>query len=198
MSSREGFDAFVLYMGIKLHFHSKGYDFVKYNGKVKTANLNSFMKRRDKYHFAKLFRKYKHDLKDFLVANLSVKDVWVGELLEDTAERTYTEWKKRNQRLFYTFETEISDLMLAYNIQELLEVQNGQHPVLLKRYMSKKVSLETISIMDEIIGFRKDWKRLIKEEVIYPDVHLRVEKYQSFLDYDFKKYKTRLIELCSQ
>lgn len=198
MSSREGFDAFVLYMGIKLHFHSKGYNFVKYNGKVKTANLNSFMKRRDKYHFAKLFRKYKHDLKDFLVANLSVKDVWVGELLEDTAERTYTEWKKRNQRLFYTFETEISDLMLAYNIQELLEVQNGQHPVLLKRYMSKKVSLETISIMDEIIGFRKDWKRLIKEEVIYPDVHLRVEKYQSFLDYDFKKYKTRLIELCSQ
>jgi len=198
MSSREGFDAFVLYMGIKLHFHSKGYDFVKYNGKVKTANLNSFMKRRDKYHFAKLFRKYKHDLKDFLVANLSVKDVWVGELLEDTAERTYTEWKKRNQRLFYTFETEISDLMLAYNIQELLEVQNGQHPVLLKRYMSKKVSLETISIMDEIIGFRKDWKRLIKEEVIYPDVHLRLEKYQSFLDYDFKKYKTRLIELCSQ
>ena len=198
MSSREGFDAFVLYMGIKLHFHSKGYNFVKYNGKVKTATPNSFMKRRDKYHFAKLYRTYKHDLKDFLVANLSIRDVWVGELLEDTASNNYIEWKKRNQRLFYTFETEISDLMLNYNIQELLEVQNGQHPVLLKRYMSKHVSLETITIMDEIIGFRKDWKRLIKEEVIYPDVHLRVEKYQSFLDYDFKKYKTRLIELCSQ
>jgi hypothetical protein len=198
MSSREGFDAFVLYMGIKLHFHSKGYDFVKYNGKVKTANLNSFMKRKDKYHFAKLFRKHKHELKDFLVANLSTKDQWVGELLDDSADRTYTEWKKRNQRLSYTFETEISDLMMAFNIQELLEVQNGQHPYLLKKFMSKQISLQTICIMDEIIGFTDDWKRLINEGVVYPDIHLKIQKYKSFLDYDYKKYKQRLIELCSQ
>lgn len=198
MSSREGFDSFVLYMGVKLHFHSKGYDFVKYNGKVKTANMNSFMKRKDKYHFAKLFRKYKHELKDFFVANLSIRDQWVGDLLEDSADRVYTDWKKRNQRLFYTFETEISDLLLTYNIQELLEVEDGRHPVLLRRYMSRKISLETISIMDEIIGFTKDWDKLIVEKVIYPDVHLKIQKYQSFLNYDFAKYKQRLIELCSQ
>ena len=50
MTSREGYDAYTLYLGIKLHFYSKGYDFVKYNGKVK-SDINSFLKRKDKYHF---------------------------------------------------------------------------------------------------------------------------------------------------
>ena len=133
-----------------------------------------------------------------MVANLSIKDQWVGELLEDSADRVYTDWKKRNQRLSYTFETEISDLLLVFNIQELLEVKNGQHPYLLKKYMSKQVCLQTICIMDEIIGFTDDWKRLINEEVVYPDIHLKIQKYKSFLDYDYKKYKQRLIDLCSQ
>lgn len=198
MSSREGYDAYVLYMGLKLHFYSKGYDFVKYNGKVKSCNLNNFMKRKDKFHFGKLYRKHKKDLKDFLIANLSIKDQWVGDLLDESCDKNYIEWKKRNQRLFYTFETEINDLLLAYNIQELLVVTNGQHPVLLKKLMSKSVSLETVAIMDDIIGFTDDWKKLIGENVIYPDMHLKIQKYKSFLTYDYKKYKTRLIELCSQ
>ena len=58
MSSREGFDSYQLYLAIKLHFNSKDYDFVQYNGKVK-ADLNAFMKRKDKYHFGKLSRLYK-------------------------------------------------------------------------------------------------------------------------------------------
>ena len=54
MTSRDGYDAYTLYLGIKLHFHSDSYDFVKYNGKVK-SDINSFLKRKDKYHFGKLF-----------------------------------------------------------------------------------------------------------------------------------------------
>ena len=32
MTSREGYDAYTLYLGIKLHFYSESYDFIKYNG----------------------------------------------------------------------------------------------------------------------------------------------------------------------
>ena len=73
MTSREGYDAYTLYLGIKLHFYSKDYDFVKYNGKVK-SDINSFLKRKDKYHFGKLFKTYKQELQDFYIANLSFKD----------------------------------------------------------------------------------------------------------------------------
>ena len=67
MTSREGYDAYCLYLAINNHFHSESYDFFKYNGKV-SAKLESFMKRKDKYHFAKLARKYNGELQDFYVA----------------------------------------------------------------------------------------------------------------------------------
>jgi hypothetical protein len=196
MTSREGYDAYTLYLGIKLHFYSKDYDFVKYNGKVK-SDINSFLKRKDKYHFGKLYRTYKNELQDFYIANLSLKDKWAGDLLDNECEKVYKEWKKRNQKLSYMFNTEVSDLLRKRNIQKVLEVKNGQHPILLKEFLAKKISLETICIMDEIIGFTKDWDRLISEKVVYPDVMLKINKYKSFISYDHNTYKKELIELCS-
>lgn len=196
MTSREGYDAYTLYLGIKLHFYSKDYDFVKYNGKVK-SDINSFLKRKDKYHFGKLYRTYKNELQDFYIANLSLKDKWAGDLLDNECEKVYKEWKKRNQKLSYMFSTEVSDLLRKRTIQKVLEVKNGQHPILLKEFLAKKISLETICIMDEIIGFTKDWDRLISEKVVYPDVMLKINKYKSFISYDHNTYKKELIELCS-
>jgi len=196
MTSREGYDAYTLYLGIKLHFYSKDYDFVKYNGKVK-SDINSFLKRKDKYHFGKLYRTYKNELQDFYIANLSLKDKWAGDLLDNECEKVYKEWKNRNQKLSYMFNTEVSDLLRKRNIQKVLEVKNGQHPILLKEFLAKKISLETICIMDEIIGFTKDWDRLISEKVVYPDVMLKINKYKSFISYDHNTYKKELIELCS-
>lgn len=197
MTSREGFDAYQLYLGIKLHFHSKDYNFIQYNGKVK-ADINSFLKRKDKYHFGKLYKIYKQELQDFFIANLSLKDQWAGDLLNEEAERTYKEWKKRNQKLSYMFETEVSDLLRKKNINQVLEVKNGQHPILLKEHMRKNVSLETMAIMDSIIGFTNQWEKQISEKVIYPGFHTKIQKYKSFLTIDRSKYKKKLIELCSQ
>ena len=95
------------------------------------------------------------------------------------------------------FSTEVSDLLRKRTIQKVLEVKNGQHPILLKEFLAKKISLETMCIMDEIIGFTKDWDRLISEKVVYPDVMLKINKYKSFISYDHNTYKKELIELCS-
>ena len=195
MTSREGYDAYTLYLGIKLHFHSKDYDFIKYNGKVK-SDINSFLKRKDKYHFGKLFKTHKQELQDFYIANLSLKDLWAGDLLDNECVKVYKDWKNRNQKLTYLFETEVSDLLRKRNINKVLEVKNGQHPILLKEFMGKKISLETICIMDEIIGFTKDWEKSISETLVYPDIQNRINKYKSFISVDYKKYKEVLIDLC--
>jgi hypothetical protein len=197
MTSREGYDAYTLYLGIKLHFYSKDYDFIKYNGKVK-SDINSFLKRKDKFHFGKLFKTYKQDLQDFYIANLSLKDSWAGDLLDNECERIYKEWKKRQQKLSYMYETELSDILLKRSIQQVLEVKKGQHPILLKEYMAKNISLETLCIMDSIIGFSSDWERLISEKIVYPEIHIKIQKYKSFIDFDYTKYKTKTIELCQK
>ena len=196
MTSREGYDAYTLYLGIKLHFYSEDYNFIRYNGKVK-ADINSFLKRKDKYHLGKLYKKYKQNLQDFYIANLSVYDLWAGDLLDNECDKRYKEWKKRQQKLSYMFETEVSDQVRKYKIDTLLKVSNGQHPRLLKAYLGKEISLETLCIMDEIIGFSDDWKRLIQEQIVYPEVHNKINKYKAFVTYPVQEYKTKLIDLCS-
>ena len=199
MSSREGFDAYRLYLGIKLHFNTEDYDFIKYNGKVK-ADLNSFIKskRNDKFHFAKLSRKYKEELKDFYISQLSFKDMWAGEMLEPESHKRFTEWKKRRQRLSYQFETDVSRLLEKKTIQEVLTVTRGQHPYLLKQYMGKNISLETMVMLTEITNCTKKWNELISDTIIYPEVNNKIQKYRPFISYDFAKFKERLKELCSQ
>ena len=144
-----------------------------------------------------MFKKYKQDLQDFYVANLSHKDYWAGDLLDEECDKRYKEWKRRNQKLTYMFETEVSDLLRKKHINKVLECKNGQHPILLKQYLAKKISLETLCIMDEIIGFTQDWIRLINEKVVYPEVHNKINKYKSFLTYPSQEYKNKLIEICS-
>ena len=86
---------------------------------------------------------------------------------------------------------------LMDEIQKVLEVKNGQHPWLLRDYLAKNVSLETLCIMDEIIGFTTDWERLISEKVVYPDVHIKIRKYKTFVSVDHKKFKNILLDACS-
>ena len=111
MTSREGYDAYCLYLAINNHFYTESYDYFKYNGKV-TAKLESFLYRKDKYHFAKLARKYNSELKDFLVANFSKKKYYVRELLERECEVNYKLFKKKKQSLTYIIS---EDLRYLFN-----------------------------------------------------------------------------------
>lgn len=197
MSSREGYDAYLLYLGIKLHFNTESYDFIKYNGKV-DATIDAYLKRKDKFHFAKLSRKYKQELRDFFIANLSFKDYWAGDLLENEAHKRYTEWKKRQQSLFYNFESEVQSLLEKKSITEILTVKNGQHPHLLKQFLGKKISIETMCILEEITHYSKKWNTMISETIVYPNTINKINKYKSFVRYDFARYKQRLVELCSR
>ena len=63
--------------------------------------------------------------------------------------------------------------------------------------MAKNVSLETMCILDMIIGYTMDWHALISEQVVYPDIHIKINKYKTFIDIDVADYKNTLLELCS-
>ena len=81
MNDGTGFAAFALYNALKTHFTSSSYDYFKYHGKTNVSK-DTFMKRKDKYQFYKLSRKYSLvELKDFFVANFIYgSSTWVGEM----------------------------------------------------------------------------------------------------------------------
>ena len=55
-----GYEAYKLYLAIKLHFSTEDYDFIKHNGKV-NCSLDSFTKRNDKYFFHRLSTRFKDE-----------------------------------------------------------------------------------------------------------------------------------------
>jgi hypothetical protein len=190
---RNGYSAFALYNSLKLHFSSPSYDYFKYHGKTNISE-NSFMVRKDKYSFYKLSRKYNlEELKNFYISNLLEKDIkWIGDIMGPEGEETYKAWKKRNESLTYRFEQDI--ILLFDSSGNFLHVDNGSHPYLLTMMMQGEVMVETVAILNDLMGFFPMWKKKIVDDIIWPNWQLKIEKYTPFIHYDKQKLKSILKE----
>ena len=189
MNIYQGYNAYITYLALKQHF-TTNYDFIKYNGKVK-ANQDSFLKRRDKFFFAKLEKRYSRDeLIYYFVSNFVDHDnVWAGNLVSDHSESVYNDWKKRIQSLSYTFKEDCESLS-DYDFNSLFEVEEYSHPLLLKKMMRKEICIETVIIMDNVLTFIKKWDKIIDDDLIWPKQRQLLENYKPFMSIDNDKYKT--------
>jgi hypothetical protein len=186
-----GFSAFAIFNATKLHFTSDSYDFFKYNGKSNVTKQN-FANRKDKYSFYKLSRKYRNeDLMNFYIANFLVKDVnWIGDITGVEGEENYKMWQKRNQSLNYRFKEDIMYLMDKVSIgSDMIKVKDGQYPLLLNETMQGAVTIETLSILNHMMGFFEMWNKKISDTIIWPTWKRKCEKYTPFIHYDESKYK---------
>lgn len=187
-----GYEAYKLYVALKNHFNSDTYDYFRYGGKTR-ANVQSFEMRHDKYFFNKL-AKHK-DTERFVLANI-IEDnpnVWVGDLAnEQQAENNYKTWLKRQESLSYVFTNDLDNLSPSYN--DNLVVEGSNHPLLLKLLIQKKVSLETIVILNDLCGFFRHWNKKIEEDVIWPMVYKKCKKYRPFLKFDKDKLKQIVVD----
>jgi hypothetical protein len=191
------FDTYKTYISIKNHFTNKKYDYHKYAGKNK-ASLESFYKRKDRYWFEKLSRqKEDKDVINFFVANfVSSTDpgqLWMGNLIKE-GEKTYVEWKRKIESLSYVFKQESIDLFSEYKFQDVFSCKNGSHPIVLKKFLSGKISLETMVIYDRIFSYSKNFDKQLKDP-IWEMVSLKLNKYSSFLNIDVFHYKKILKEI---
>ena len=83
------YEAYTLYLAIKLHFTTPNYDYFKHNAKV-NSSLNAFLKRNDRFFFHKLATKYGNNLIDYYVSNFANKPkVWVGDLVRADGDTIY-------------------------------------------------------------------------------------------------------------
>tara|TARA_B100000745_G_scaffold300597_1_gene255751 strand:- start:13359 stop:13946 length:588 start_codon:yes stop_codon:yes gene_type:complete len=190
------FECYKMYLSLKNHFTKDKYDFHKYCGKSR-ASVQSFYKRKDRYFFEKLSRqKTKEEIIDFFVSNfVSVSDpstLWIGQLMRE-GEKNYIDWKKRNQSLTYNFKSEMEDILIDKELNVIFERTRG-HPIILKKYLSGKISIETLSILDKIFGFVKDFDRDIRDPV-WEVVSKKIKKYSPFLNIDIFSYKKSLREI---
>ena len=195
-----GFEVYKIYLAIKLHFTSKrqSYDFHKHNGRT-TARLETFTKRRDRYYFHRLSKSYDHkSIVNYFLSNfVSNTNLWVGDIIGKTGDEHYKQWTKKIESLHYYYEQDIDyiiERMTTKNIKfnDLFLSVDGQHPPIVKMFLSKKINFETLIILDDILKFTKKLNKDITEKVLWPKLFDRMKRYKPFLSYNITKYKISL------
>ena len=190
------FDAYKMYVSLKNHFTRDNYDYHKYCGKSK-ASLQAFYKRKDRFWFEKISRqKTDKEVLNFFVSNFISSDnpqnLWIGEIIK-SGERTYEEWQKRQQSLSYLFKDQSEQLFLCEKLDDVFNFSDG-HPIVLKKFLSGKISIETLVIYDRIFSFSKDFDKKLSDP-IWELVKFKIKKYNSFINIDIFQYKKILRDI---
>lgn len=186
------FSVYKMYLALRLHFTTDNYDVIEQKGKVR-ASRNAFAKRKDLYSIKKIAKTYSdEEIANFLVANFVSGDRW-GGMFDVDAGRRYTEWKRRTESMYYNFAKELDDLTFELEqnnlkLEDAFKISKGQHPYIIKAFLRKTVTIETLVILEKIIKFVPVFDRKISDTLVWPDVSRLIKKYDPFLLIDLEKY----------
>jgi hypothetical protein len=182
------FEVYVTFLALKRHFSTPSYDYFKYHGKIKCSQ-ETFKKSKDRLFFERLSRKKKpKEIIDFFVFNFVASDnpasLWIGDIIKN-GEGIYTEGLRIRESLSYIFEQDLNKLCTLFDDNVI--VKNGQHPYLLKQYLRREISIETVIILNDLLGFFNHWNKKIDDGVLWPTIYKKCMKYKPFFHYDMFK-----------
>ena len=176
-------DAYSMYNALKLHFEQDSYDAVKYNFKSNVSS-KSFFARKDKYFFAKLAKNYDDKLLQYYIANFKNGVSYVGDMLNEGGETNFKEHMKIRESIHREFEKDINSLVdMDKEFDSFFEAKQT-HPLIIKLLMREEISLETVVILDSILGFMDREGKKITETIIWPDISRKIMKYKPFVDFN--------------
>jgi hypothetical protein len=190
-----GFETYKLYVSIKQHFNiDNDYNHIKFRGKSKGVNLDTYNKRKDKYYFEALGARKGKELLQFYVANFVVGDGrYIAEMYNQESEEVFFGWKGVIESLTYLFTEDlknVKEFLDERNLKfdDLFKIKDGDHPIVFRFVQQKMIKVETYIIMNEILKFDSRFKILIKDEFIYPVVQYKFDRYNEFMNFDIAKF----------
>lgn len=187
------FESFKLYNALKLHFESDSYDAFKYNFKT-NVKATSFLKRKDKYFFAKVARQYEKDMMGYYVSNFKNGVSYVGDMINTYGEHNYLEHKRIQESIHRVFSVDINIMSEQGELDKLLTSEDGQYPLIVQLWMQEDISIESVCILNSILGFIPRESDKISDTIMWPDIKRKIEKYSPFVNFDVDKCKNLLIK----
>ena len=190
----EPIDVYLMYCAMKAHFGKGDYDYIKYNGKTRISR-KSFWKRKDRYFFVKLSKKYSNPkvIQNWFLANfIQDKRGYIANFNDEN----YESWKSWRENFLDEFATEMRPLV--HNFEPLFGQKDYEHPKLLKEYLGKRVSIETMIILDELLDYGKKWDKNLSRDIVWPDIKKLMNNYKRFLTIDVKPCRISLLNLIEE
>jgi hypothetical protein len=94
------------------------------------------------------------------------------------------------------FKEQSTELFSQTKLEDALNCSKG-HPPVLKRFLSGKISIETLVIYDKIFLFGKKFDKKLLDPV-WETVSLKIKKYSPFLNTDVFQFKKILREIIDE
>ena len=196
-----GFDVYRTYLAFKQHFSNPTFDFFKYDGKV-NAKETTYQQRNDFYFFETIARKYTdQEIKEFMLATFVASEtpekVWVGDI-KRSGRDNWLVWTKLHQSLAYVVKQDLNRVAehlasTTDTFNNLFETMGG-HPPLLKLYIRRVISLETLVVLDICLNFMVQWDSALHDP-LWEQLSFKIKKYKPFLSIPSSKYRTILKEI---
>jgi len=171
-------------MAVRLHFTTDKYDVFESGGRV-MGSRSTFDKRRDRGLFEKLAEKFSSDkdLIQFFVANFAYGNN--GVVYSSESHDLYESWQNRKQSITRSFEVDLIALSRVLETErkpyEYLFDTEDCSPPLLNLYLSKAISLETMSIINDLDPYLDKWEPLI---MLWKDEFRIIRKVRKFVKYN--------------
>lgn len=191
----DGFQTYKLFLALKLHFTRPSYDIFKTNGAVKYSR-EQYNKRNDKLLFDTFAKKRTtDDVVEFLVSNLAYgNDTPIYDL--DVASEYQIAWRKRKESITKVFQDDLTTIINDAELNKLekssvLDFTFNQLPSIITLYFGKKISIETLSILDAHLDLVTIWNqsgfmmKLVEKEI------QKIQKTYRFIRYN----KSRILPL---
>jgi len=90
--------------------------------------------------------------------------------------------------LSYNFKTQTEELFSDNTLDEVFKCKNGTHPIILRKFLSGKISIETLVIYDKIFLFGNKFDEKLLDP-IWESVSLKIQKYSPFLNIETDQFK---------
>ena len=87
---------------------------------------------------------------------------------------------------------------LVEDFEPLFVVKNNNHPKLLTEYLGKRISLETLVILNKLVKFSKKWDKEMVGDYVWQDTKKLLKNYEGFLTIDTKQYRIKLLKLIEE
>ena len=195
-----GFDVYRTYLAFKQHFSNPSFDFFKYDGKV-NAKETTYRDRNDYFFFETIARKYTdQEVMEFMLASFVASEtpqkVWIGDI-KRSGKDNWLVWAKLHQSLAYAFKQDLNRVAehmetTSRSFNDLFKAM-GTHPPLLRLYIKRSITLETLTILDMVLGFMVQWDRELHDP-LWTALSMKIKKYKPFLSLNTSRYKSIIKE----
>jgi hypothetical protein len=179
-----GYEAYKLYLALKLHFTTEDYDVIETQGRLLNVSKTSFERRTDYKLFEKLARKFisKSDLIQFIIANFVYGNKNV--IYSQESYDNLITWKKRKESITWQFSNDLDEILNKNdNFEDFINPKSGM-PKLFNYYLGGNITFESMVILQNLTNYLSKWESMI---ILWHDHFLMIRKARPFVKYNVAK-----------